>query len=91
MNIILYVYAALMLLMSLVAFAVYAYDKAVAGTGKRRIPEITLLLLAAALGGVGAYIAMKSLRHKTQHRKFVILVPIFAVVQVVLPAVTAFI
>ena len=41
-----------------------------------RIPEASLLLMGAALGGIGLYAGMKYFRHKTSHTKFVIGAPI---------------
>ena len=70
--------------MSIYAYCVYAYDKKIAGTGARRIPEKKLLTLAFLMGAPGAYIAMQMLRHKTKHRQFTILVPVFLCMQIVL-------
>ena len=66
---------------SLVAFAVYAWDKRQARRSGRRIPEARLLWLAFLGGAPGAWLAMQRLRHKTQHRRFRILVPLFLVLQ----------
>jgi len=74
------------LVMSIVSFAVYAYDKKIAGSGKRRIRERTLLLLAFFMGAPGALIAMKKLRHKTLHKQFTIPVPLFFALQAALVA-----
>lgn len=51
------------------AFALYAYDKAQARGGGRRIPERTLLL-AALWGGAGAWLASVLVRHKTRKQPF---------------------
>ena len=56
--------------MSLVTFLAYGYDKSIAGTGKTRVPERTLLLLAAAGGTVGAYVGMRFFHHKTLKGSF---------------------
>ena len=50
---------------SIVAFAVYAADKAAARGGRRRTPESTLHLLAFAGGWPGALLAQAVLRHKS--------------------------
>ena len=47
-----------MFVINVIAFAVFRYDKAIAGTGARRIPETTLQLLALIGGTFGAYLGM---------------------------------
>ncbi len=66
--------------MNLVTFAVYAYDKHIArqNRGKRRVPERTLLLLSFLGGCYGAVFGMFLCRHKTKHARFLILVPLSA-------------
>ena len=71
------------LIMNIIAFALYAIDKRNARKGARRIPERTLLLVSAFGGAVGALIGMYRLRHKTKHARFVILVPVFLVINLV--------
>ena len=67
--------------MNLVTFIVYAFDKHIAQQkkGKRRVPERTLLLLAFLGGFLGAALGMLLCRHKTKHVKFLILVPLAVV------------
>jgi uncharacterized membrane protein YsdA (DUF1294 family) len=55
---------------SLLAFAVYAKDKAAAKAGRWRTPESTLLVLALACGWPGALLAQQWLRHKTNKPGF---------------------
>lgn len=83
---ILYVALAAWFIMSIIAYGFYAYDKKIAGTGKWRVRERTLLLLAFFMGAPGALIAMKKLRHKTRHKKFTIPVPLFFALQAALVA-----
>ncbi len=66
------------LLWNFVVFVVYGIDKLKARAGAFRIPEKTLVALAAAFGALGAWAGMKIFRHKTQTPKFTILIPIFA-------------
>jgi uncharacterized membrane protein YsdA (DUF1294 family) len=55
-------------------------DKLKARRGAWRIPERTLLLAAAAGGSLGAWIAMRTRRHKTKHAAFAVGIPfLFAV------------
>lgn len=65
-------------------FAAYALDKYKAIHHAWRIPERTLILLAAIGGSVGALSAMYTVRHKTKHNKFRIGVPAILIVQIVL-------
>ena len=65
---------------NLVAFSVMAYDKHIArkrgDTERDRIPEGMIFFMAAALGGVGVYLAMLTLRHKTRKWYFQIGIPL---------------
>ena len=54
---------------NLVAFSLFAIDKARARAGRRRIPE-RALLTAALFGGLGAWLGQKFLRHKTRKQPF---------------------
>ena len=67
--------------MSILTFALYAWDKHLAIFQKSRVPEIVLLLLAFVGGAFGALCAMVIFAHKTLHKKFVICVPIFLALQ----------
>ena len=63
---------------------VYAFDKLAARRDWRRVPERTLIILALAFAGPGAYAAMQLVRHKTQHKMFALGVPVIALAQVAL-------
>ena len=54
---------------NLLAFGLFAIDKAWARAGGRRIPERTLLLVAL-FGGLGAWLGQRLLRHKTRKQPF---------------------
>ena len=81
MSVIVYIYTALLAVMGIIAFAAYGLDKRNAKKGAWRTSEKTLLLLAACLGGVGAFLGMKVFRHKTQHTSFKLIVPLCALIQ----------
>lgn len=51
-------------------FMAMGRDKRRAKRHQWRIPEASLLLMGAALGGIGLYVGMKYFRHKTAHAKF---------------------
>ena len=52
-------------------------DKLLAKENAWRIPERTLLMLAAIGGSIGVLLAMYTVRHKTRHAKFFLGVPAF--------------
>ena len=62
--------AAYLLLVNAATFGGFALDKAAAESGRRRIAESTLLLLALAGGSPGAWLAVKVMRHKTRKQPF---------------------
>lgn len=66
-------------IVNLLAFGAYGIDKWKARHNRWRIPEAVLLLLAAVGGALGAFVGMRAFRHKTQHWKFRILVPLLLV------------
>ncbi len=53
-----------------VAFGLYGYDKMQAKRGALRVPELSLLVTAAAGGAFGALAGMLVFRHKTTRKKF---------------------
>lgn len=59
-----------LLVINLVAFAAMGWDKSSAVRGVERIPERTLLTLAAVGGSVGAVAAQQVFRHKTRKQPF---------------------
>lgn len=75
---------ALLLGMNVLAYILMAVDKTNAMRKARRIPEAALLLVAALGGSLGAWLGMVSLHHKTKHKKFLILVPLFLLAHIAL-------
>ena len=67
---------AVMVVMSVITFALYSADKRRAQKNLWRIKESTLILCGFLMGGLGAMLGMSMLRHKTKHIKFKLLVPI---------------
>ena len=71
-----------LLIINAAAFLAYGLDKLLAKLKARhekvpRLPERNLLLLAIVGGGIGAWLGMEVFRHKTQHRSFRVIVPLF--------------
>jgi uncharacterized membrane protein YsdA (DUF1294 family) len=71
-------------IVSLISIIVTIYDKSIAGKGKRRIPEATLLMWSALGGSVAMLLTMFAIRHKTQHKKFMIGIPLIIILQAAL-------
>lgn len=69
---------------NLLTFFIYGIDKWKAKRNKWRVPEATLLMLAALGGSVGALLGMFVFHHKTKHKKFLIGVPLILLAQLVL-------
>ena len=72
------------ILINIITLVLYAADKAKAKKKKWRIPEATLILFAFIGGSIGALIGMLGLRHKTQHTKFKVLVPLAFILHIAL-------
>ena len=72
-----------LLIINAVSFVIMLWDKICAKAGQWRIPEKTLMLIAAVGGSLGCYASMQLFRHKTQHPKFSIGVPILLCVHIV--------
>lgn len=67
-------------ILNVLGFILMGADKRRAIRKAWRIPESTLFITAFLGGGIGSFIGMYVFRHKTKHRKFVILLPIAAVI-----------
>lgn len=76
----------IILALNIITFITYGIDKLKAKKGWWRISEFTLLLLAFTGGSLGAHLAMKTFRHKTQHVKFKFGVPAMMFLHVALAA-----
>ena len=70
-----------LIVVNLLTWIIYGIDKWKAKRRAWRIPERTLLLLAAASGCTGALAGMLMFRHKTRKLKFMIGVPVIFVVE----------
>ena len=68
---------------NIIAFFMYGIDKLKAKHRRWRIPEATLLGIAAIGGSLGAFAGMQIFRHKTKHLRFQILVPLFLLLHIV--------
>jgi len=73
---------AVIVIWNIIVFALYAADKRKAAKNKWRISEATLITCAFLMGGVGAFLGMRILRHKTQHWQFKLLVPLAVIINI---------
>ena len=71
-----------LLIMNAAGFLVMTIDKLYAKKNMWRVPERTLLGVAAFGGSIGVLSAMYTVRHKTKHMKFVIGVPLILAIQI---------
>lgn len=62
---------------------IYGIDKQKARSRQWRVPEKTLLLLAAAGGSAGAWLGMRMFHHKTQKWKFKFGIPLMLLLQLI--------
>ena len=73
-----------LLAINIATFLLYGIDKYKAKKSKWRIPEATLLTMAAIGGSIGAWTGMRLWHHKTMHKKFKYGIPLIIILQVAL-------
>ena len=73
-----------LLIINAAAFALMLADKWKAKKNRWRIPEATLMGTAALGGSIGALAGMYLVRHKTQHPKFTLGIPLILAIQMVI-------
>jgi len=76
------VYLVYLVIVSLVTFVVWGWDKSAAIRGAWRTPERVLLLLVFLGGAIGAGLGMVVFRHKTRDNVFRLAVPAAAILQI---------
>ena len=62
-------------------FLLMLVDKHKARKNRWRIPEATLMGIAALGGSIGSLMGMYTVRHKTKHPKFTVGIPLILIVQ----------
>lgn len=72
---------AYLIIINAAAFILMLADKIKAKRGSWRIPEATLMGIAALGGSVGALAGMYTFRHKTKHIKFTLGIPLILAAQ----------
>ena len=73
-----------MLIINAAGFLLMLIDKWKARKNRWRIHESTLMLVAALGGSIGSLLGMYTVRHKTQHLKFTLGIPLILVLQIFL-------
>ena len=75
-----------LLLINAVGIVIMRIDKQKARKKAWRIPEATLMTVAAIGGSLGSLIGMYAFRHKTRHKKFTVGVPLLLLLHLTLAA-----
>ena len=73
-----------LIIVNAAAFLLMLADKLKAKHGAWRIPEATLMGIAAIGGSVGSLAGMYLFRHKTKHIKFTLGIPVILIGQIAL-------
>ena len=73
-----------LLLINAVGFLLMMVDKFKAKKNLWRIPEATLMTVAALGGSIGSLLGMYTVRHKTKHVKFTVGIPAILILQIAL-------
>ncbi|MBR6725878.1 MAG: DUF1294 domain-containing protein [Clostridia bacterium] len=76
-----YIFVGAYLLINIAAYIAFAVDKYRSKRDLWRVKEATLLIFAALFGGLGSFLGMITLRHKTKHLKFTLTVPVLMLLQ----------
>ena len=72
-----------LLLINAAAFLLMRIDKQKAKKNHWRIPEKTLLGVAAIGGSLGAILGMRLFRHKTKHLRFTLGLPVMLAIHII--------
>ena len=72
------------IVINIITFLVFGYDKWQAKNNKRRISEFHLLLLTAIGGTIGGLLGMNFFKHKTNKFSFILSFYAIAILQIIL-------
>lgn len=72
-----------LLIINAAGFLLMLIDKWKARKKRWRIPEATLMTVAALGGSIGSLLGMYTFRHKTRHPKFTLGIPLILALQLV--------
>ena len=71
-----------LIIINAAGFVLMLVDKYKAQKNLWRIPEKTLMTVAAIGGSLGCFVGMYTFHHKTKHPKFTIGIPVIMILQV---------
>lgn len=72
----------ILLMLNVVAFVLFGYDKLLANKHLRRIPESVLLSVSMLGGSIGSVLGMLIFRHKIAKKSFIVKISIIIVLQI---------
>lgn len=75
-----------LLTVNAIGFLLMLTDKHRARKNRWRIPEATLMTVAAIGGSLGSLLGMYAVRHKTKHLKFTLGIPMLLILQLIAAA-----
>jgi len=78
------IYISIIVIWNLMVFVLYGLDKYNSKGEGRRISERTLLATAFLFGGLGAFFGMHLFHHKTRKQKFIYLVPVSIILNILI-------
>lgn len=84
MDIFCIVFAVYLLLINIISVVITIKDKNCAKKQKRRVPEKTLFLFSVLGGSITMYVTMRTIHHKTKHKRFMIGIPLIIILQTAL-------
>ena len=79
-----YIIIVYFVIINIISVILTVADKSKAKKHKRRISEKSLMILSILGGGIGMYITMVSIHHKTKHNNFMIGIPLIISIELVL-------
>lgn len=83
-RIVFYIAVGYIAIINITAFCLYRADKKSARNRKRRISERKLINICVMGGAGGGLLGMLLCRHKTQHKKFNVTVPVLFAIQLII-------
>lgn len=83
-------FAVYFVLISAISSAVCVFDKSRSKRGGWRVRESTLMMLSLLGGAAAMLFTMKTVRHKTKHKKFTVGLPLIIVLHIIIAVIVIF-